>query len=138
MTQNWLLSKKFTFEAAHKLPHHDGKCQRLHGHSWVGVVNVSNDRLITDGAKQGMVIDYSDIKKVLTPLVNEYLDHHYLNDSLGLESPTSEAVAQWLFTQLRDKLDGLQSVEIHETCTSRCVYSEPIDLSNAIALGRIN
>lgn len=131
----WSVSKKFTFEAAHKLPHHDGKCQRLHGHSWVGVVNVVGHSLIPDGAKRGMVIDYSDIKKVVTPIVNEYLDHHYLNESLELESPTSEAVAQWLFNQLRDKLNGLQSVEIHETCTSRCVYFESINLSDAIGMG---
>lgn len=131
----WNVSKKFTFEAAHKLPHHDGKCQRLHGHSWVGIVNVAGHSLRPDGAKQGMVMDYSDIKEVLAPIVNEYLDHHYLNESLKLESPTSEAIAQWLFNQLRDKLDGLQSVEIHETCTSRCVYSESINLSDAIGMG---
>lgn len=131
----WSVSKKFTFEAAHKLPHHDGKCQRLHGHSWVGVVNVAGHSLRPDGAKQGMVMDYSDIKEVLAPIVNEYLDHQYLNESLKLESPTSEAIAQWLFNQLRDKLDGLQSVEIHETCTSRCVYSESINLSDAIGMG---
>lgn len=135
MSQNWLLSKKFTFEAAHQLPHHDGKCQRLHGHSWVGVVNVLGDQLQTEGAKQGMVMDYSDIKAVLKPLVEDYLDHHYLNDTLKIESPTSEAVAKWLFERLRDRLPGLHSIEIHETCTSRCLYFESVNLSDAIALG---
>lgn len=120
----WVLAKEFTFEAAHRLPHHDGKCRRLHGHSWKGLVYVSAATLHQDGAKRGMVMDYSEIKAMLKPLVDDYLDHHFLNDTLKLENPTSELVAQWIYNRLTESgLRGLLAVEIRETCTSRCVYT---------------
>lgn len=124
MTAQWKLEKKFTFEAAHILPHHDGKCGRLHGHSWGGSVLVTSDKLQAFGPKQGMVIDYGEIKAVLSPIIEMYLDHHFLNDSLGLENPTSEEIARWLFKRLQPMLPGLSAVIIEETCTSACIYSE--------------
>lgn len=131
----WILSKEFTFEASHQLPHHDGKCARLHGHSWRGMVYVSGDILHSDGAKQGMVMDYADIKKHLKPLVENHLDHYHLNDSLKLETPTSEAVAQWIYNQLKSVIPNLVCVRIDETCTSRCLYTELADFSHAILMG---
>lgn len=127
----WTLAKEFKFEAAHYLPHHDGACRRLHGHSWVGWVYCQGDRLETDGAKQGMVIDYSDIKRYLKPLVDNYLDHHYLNETTGLPNPTSEALAQWIFDKLQEVgLPGLVAVEIQETCTSRCIFTPLSEFAN--------
>lgn len=119
------LSKEFRFEAAHKLDHHDGKCARLHGHSWVGRVFVKGDCLETEGPKRGMLIDYSDIKKEVNKLVDEYLDHHYLNETLELymSDPTSENVAKFVYDKLSEKLP-VSKVEIEETCTSKCVYYE--------------
>lgn len=123
--EEWLLYKEFQFEAAHRLPNHDGKCRRLHGHSWVGRVYVKGNKLIADGAKQGMIIDYDDIKKYLEPLLENYLDHYYLNETTGLPSPTSEALAKWIFEHLETAgLPGLQAVEIRETCTSSARYSK--------------
>jgi 6-pyruvoyltetrahydropterin/6-carboxytetrahydropterin synthase len=142
MTDQWILGKEFRFEAAHQLPYHDGKCARLHGHSWRGVVYVSGTDLNQDGSKAGMVIDYSDIKSYLNLLVDNYLDHHYLNQSTGLESPTSEEIARWIFEQLEQAgLPGLVAVRIDETCTSTCIYTNSsssslrhIVTSNAIAM----
>jgi 6-pyruvoyltetrahydropterin/6-carboxytetrahydropterin synthase len=119
----WTISKTFRFEAAHHLPHHDGKCARVHGHSWVGVVEVRANTLITDGPKVGMVMDYGDISDVVEFVVGEYLDHYDLNVTLRLENPTSEAIAQWLFRQLEQDLPGLVAVTIRETCTSECRYA---------------
>ncbi len=122
---NWLIYKEFRFEAAHRLPNHDGKCRRLHGHSWVGRIYVQSDRLIQEGAKQGMVIDFGDIQKYLEPLLAKFLDHYYLNETTGLENPTSEAIAQWIFNKLEVAgLPGLQGVEIQETCTSGARYTK--------------
>ena len=119
----WLISKKFTFEAAPRLPKLDGKCCRLHGHSWVGIVYVIGDRLETEGAKSGMVIDFSVIKAYLQPLIDDYLDHHYLNETLEMENPTSEKVAKWVYFKLKESgLKNLHSVEIQETCTSSCRF----------------
>lgn len=123
--REWLIHKKFRFEAAHKLPHYDGKCSRLHGHSWVGKVYVKGNELVCVGSKQGMVMDFAEIKQYLQPLIDNYLDHYYLNESLALENPTSEEIARWLFKQLKlAGLPGLHSVEIRETCTSGCLYRE--------------
>ncbi|BAW96155.1 6-pyruvoyl tetrahydropterin synthase [[Synechococcus] sp. NIES-970] len=121
----WELYKEFRFEAAHQLPHHDGKCARLHGHSWVMRVYLRGDRLHTTGPKQGMLFDFGDIKKYVQPLLDQYLDHYHLNDSLGMESPTSEAIAQWIYGELKKvNLPGLAAVEIKETCTAGCIYTE--------------
>jgi 6-pyruvoyltetrahydropterin/6-carboxytetrahydropterin synthase len=121
--EQWQLYKEFRFEAAHQLPHHDGKCARLHGHSWVCRVYVVGDRLQTTGAKQGMLIDFGDLKKYMQPLLEDYLDHYFLNETLAMENPTSEAIAQWVYEQLeKAQLPGLDAVEIRETCTSGCIY----------------
>jgi 6-pyruvoyltetrahydropterin/6-carboxytetrahydropterin synthase len=123
--EEWLLYKEFRFEAAHRLPHHDGKCRRLHGHSWVGRVYVKGQTLISDGAKAGMLIDYGDLQDYMQPLLDDFLDHYYLNESLGLENPTSELIAKWIYEKLEILgLPGLWAVEIRETCTSGARYTK--------------
>lgn len=122
----WLIYKEFRFEAAHSLPHYDGKCQRLHGHSWVGRVYIESDRLHKTGPQQGMVMDFAKVKAYLDPLLEDFLDHYYLNETTGLENPTSEAIAKWVFDKLEAMgLTGIHSVEIRETCTSGARYFNP-------------
>lgn len=122
----WIIYKEFTFEAAHQLPHHQGKCRRLHGHSFRGRVYIMADRLKTEGSETGMVMDFGVLKAHLEPLVKNHLDHHYLNDSLAMESPTSEAIAAWIFEQLEQAgVPGLHSVEVLETCTSAARFFSP-------------
>ena len=116
------LTKEFKFEAAHVLLGHDGKCARLHGHSWVGEVVLEGDKLVQDGPKAGMLADFGDVSAALEPLVDDYLDHHFLNETLATDRPTSEFVAEWVYNRLRGKLPGLSAVVIRETCTSSCRY----------------
>lgn len=116
------LKKEFTFEAAHLLPWHDGKCARLHGHSWKMVVYVCGNQLQKEGPKMGMMVDYSSISEVVKPFVDEYLDHHYLNNTTGLPSPTSEELARWIYNYLIQKIPELYAIEVKETCTSSCLY----------------
>lgn len=124
-TDNWLIYKEFRFEAAHRLPHHDGKCSRIHGHSWIGRVYIKSNNLIEQGPKQGMVIDFKDIKKHLNPLLEQFLDHYYLNETMELENPTCELIAKWIFEKLElAGLQGLQGVEIQETCTSGARFTK--------------
>ena len=118
----YTLEKRFLFEASHQLMHHDGKCRRLHGHSWQGVVYVEKDELETTGPKQGMVIDYGDISTALKPLIEHYLDHYHLNDTLKTDNPTSEEIAKWIFNNLDPVLPGLVAVRVEETCTSAATY----------------
>ncbi len=114
--------KEFTFEAAHRLPHvPDGhKCGRLHGHSYRVVVGIEGE----PEGRSGWVLDFSEIGAVVKPLVNE-LDHYYLNDIPGLENPTSELLAQWIWRRLAPSLPALCRVTIAETCTSGCTYRGP-------------
>ena len=117
------LEKTITFEAAHRLPHHDGKCSRLHGHSWKATIIVKGHTLRRGGAKDGMLMDYGEMKAPLNELVEDYLDHHFLNDTLDLESPTSEQIARWIYEQLADRnVRGLYAVRVEETCTSKCTF----------------
>ena len=116
------LKKSFMFEAAHRLDHHDGKCQRLHGHSWKLTVVVRSQDLHTDGPKQGMAMDYYDIGAAVRPILESHLDHWYLNETLETDTPTSEYLASWLFYRLAPSLPGLYAVTINETCTSECTF----------------
>lgn len=111
--------KAFTIEAAHRLPNlpDDHKCARLHGHSFTIEIHVSGDVDETTG----WVMDFSDISKAFKP-VFESLDHRYLNDIDGLENPTSENLAKWIWKKLGSSLPLLTSVVIKETCTSGCIY----------------
>jgi 6-pyruvoyltetrahydropterin/6-carboxytetrahydropterin synthase len=111
--------KEFTFEAAHRLPNvpPGHKCHRLHGHSFsvrVYVTGPVDERL-------GWVVDFADLKAAFAPLHAE-LDHNYLNDVPGLENPTSEVLAVWIWDRLVAGLPGLSRVRVRETCTSGCEY----------------
>ena len=113
------LFKEFTFEAAHRLPHvpEGHKCARLHGHSFA--VRISVDGEV--GEQSGWVMDFGDIKAAFKPLYDR-LDHYYLNEIPGLENPTSENLACWIWRELSPSLPQLSAVEIRETCTSGCIY----------------
>jgi 6-pyruvoyltetrahydropterin/6-carboxytetrahydropterin synthase len=112
--------KEFVFEAAHRLPRvpPGHKCARLHGHSWRGVIYVAGD---IDPAT-GWLMDFAEIKARFEPLYQQ-LDHNYLNDIEGLENPTSEVLARWIWTRLKPTLPTLSRVIVHETCTSGAVYT---------------
>jgi len=111
--------KAFSIEAAHRLPNlpDEHKCSRLHGHSFLIEVHVSGD--IDDTT--GWVMDFADISQAFKP-VFEKLDHHYLNEIAGLENPTSEVLAKWVWQQLKPTLADLSSIVIKETCTAGCIY----------------
>ncbi len=93
------------------------KCSRLHGHSWRGAIYVQGPV----DPHAGWVMDFGEIKQKFSP-VYETLDHHYLNDVPGLENPTSEVVARWIWQQLKPVLPELSKVIVHETCTSGAIY----------------
>jgi 6-pyruvoyltetrahydropterin/6-carboxytetrahydropterin synthase len=123
--EEWIIYKEFRFEAAHCLPHYQGKCRRLHGHSWLGRIYIKSNYLQSQGSQQGMVMDFGEISQYLQPLLEDFLDHHYLNETTGLENPTSEELARWIYEKLEKAgLPGLHAVEIRETCTSGCTYHQ--------------
>lgn len=111
--------KEFSFEAAHRLPNAavGHKCARLHGHSFRVAIHVQGPV----DSDAGWVMDFADISQTFKPLY-EQLDHSYLNEIEGLENPTSEHLARWIWERLRPSLPGLSQVVIRETCTSGCIY----------------
>ena len=111
--------KELTFEAAHLLPNlPDGhKCRRLHGHSYRVRVYVRGD----PDPKLGWVVDFADIKQACAPIVAQ-LDHYYLNEIEGLENPTSEVLAKWIWDRLKPELPRLSKIELSESCTAGCSY----------------
>lgn len=112
--------KEFRIEAAHRLMNtpEGHKCRRLHGHSFVV-------RLYLDGPVQepeGWVTDFAHIREAFQPYY-EQLDHHYLNEVEGLENPTSEKLAIWIWNRVKPDLPSLSRVVVEETCTAGCEYS---------------
>jgi 6-pyruvoyltetrahydropterin/6-carboxytetrahydropterin synthase len=117
------LVKSFGFEAAHRLPRlpESHKCFRLHGHSFRADLHVEGPIQ----PETGWFIDYAEIKEAFDPL-HRILDHNYLNEVEGLENPTSENLAVWIWQRLKPALPSLVRVVVHETCTARCEYAGPI------------
>lgn len=111
--------KVFRIEAAHRLPNvpEGHKCARLHGHSFAVELHVGG----TPDAHSGWIMDFSEIKRIFQPIYDR-LDHHYLNDIPGLENPTSENLAIWIWGRLKPQLPALSEIVVHETCTSGCRY----------------
>ncbi len=116
------LRKTFQFEAAHLLPQlaKSHNCRRLHGHSFKVEVAVAGPC----DPKLGWVMDYAEIGAAFQPLW-EKLDHRYLNEIRGLENPTSEHLAFWIWERLKPRLPLLTEVVVAETCNARCVYRGP-------------
>jgi len=112
--------KAFTLESAHRLPNvpADHKCARVHGHSFRIEVHVAGPV----DPRLGWVMDFADLKRAFEPLF-ERLDHRYLNDVPGLENPTSENLARWIWRELQPGLPQLARVVVHETCTSGATYT---------------
>ena len=116
---NVLLVHDFRFEAAHRLPAVpvEHKCYRLHGHSYKIELAVRGPVDETTG----WFIDYQQLFDAWEPL-HELVDHHYLNEVEGLENPTSEVLAKWIWDRIRPAIPSLCKVVVHETCVARCEY----------------
>ena len=113
------LTKDFSFEAAQTLPNapEGHKCRRVHGHSFKVEVSVEGEV----DSKTGWVYDHAQISEAMKPLL-KMLDHAYLNDIEGLENPTIEKMAEWLWQKLECECPGLCEIIVHETPTARCIY----------------
>ena len=137
------IAKEFSFDMAHLLDGHDGKCQNLHGHTYKLQVEVAGD-LFAEGAKAAMVMDFSDLKAVVKSCVLDKMDHAFIYDETSprerqiaellqkLDSKTfgvpfrttAERLAQFIFQQLKQQNLPISSIRLWETPTSFCEYSE--------------
>ncbi|WP_273404047.1 6-carboxytetrahydropterin synthase QueD [Actinobacillus porcinus] len=136
------VSKEFSFDMAHILDGHDGKCQNLHGHTYKLQVEVSGD-LVADGAKKGMVVDFTDVKRIVKGAILDPMDHAFIYDTTSereckiaallneLNSKTfgipvrttAEEMARFMFNRLKDQLP-ISAIRLWETPTSFCEYRE--------------
>ncbi len=114
-----LLFKEFTFDSAHFLPNvpPEHKCSNMHGHTY-------RLRVWLEGKPEpnlGWVMDFAELKKAVKPVLDQ-LDHKCLNDVKGLDNPTCELIAVWIWDQLKPLLPLMKRIELHETPTSGVIY----------------
>ena len=138
------ISKEFSFDMAHLLDGHDGKCQNLHGHTYKLQVEIAGD-LFESGAKKAMVIDFSDLKSVVKKAILDPMDHAFIYDETSereskiaqllqeLHSKTfsvsfrttAEEMARFIFNRLKyDEKLAVSAIRLWETPTSFCEYTE--------------
>jgi len=114
-----IIFKQFTFDSAHYLPNvpETHKCRTIHGHTYQLTV------FIEGGLDEhlGWVIDFSDMKNVIGDVI-ELVDHKFLNNIEGLENPTCELLAVWLWDKIKPSIPMLQRIELNETPTSGVIY----------------
>ena len=98
--------KEFTFESAHRLPHvpEGHKCGRLHGHSFKVGLHLTGPL----DPHTGWIRDFAEVKAIFKPIYDQ-LDHNYLNDIPGLENPTSEVIAKWIWDQVKPLMPELSN-----------------------------
>ena len=113
------LAREYRFEAAHRLPRLPAshKCFRLHGHSFRFEVVIEGEV----DESTGFLIDFGDVDNLVQPIVDR-LDHYYLNEVEGLDNPTSEVLAAWLWRRIQPLLPILTAITVAETCDARCTY----------------
>lgn len=136
------IAKEFSFDMAHMLDGHDGKCQNLHGHTYKLQVEVTGN-LHLDGAKRGMLMDYSDLKALVKQHILDPMDHAFIYDLqseketkvaqllMDLDSKvygipsrtTAEEMAKYMFEKLANVGLPVSLIRLWETPTSYCEYS---------------
>ena len=121
------ITSHFSFDAAHYLPGHEGKCQNLHGHTYKLEVTIGRDSLIEGGSSDGMVMDFGALKPIVHKLIIDPLDHHCLNELLPYR-PTAENMVNHFFDVLEPAFAGfgvqLVGLRLWETPDSYAEVSE--------------
>lgn len=113
------ITQAFTFEAAHRLPNvpEGHRCARMHGHSYRVELTIAGDI----DPRTGWIVDFYEVERVFAPIL-ERLDHHCLNEIEGLQNPTAEVIAAWIWHGAKAELPGLSSVKVFETPMSWAEY----------------
>ena len=136
----YYLKTEGTFDSAHFLANYDGKCKNLHGHQWRVVAEIQGLNLHENGSKKGMVVDFSDIKKALKQLCDNF-DHSLIYESNSMKQatiealksenfriievpfrPTAENFAKYFYDELAKSGFSMKKVEVYETPTNCAIY----------------
>lgn len=142
------ITKEVQFDAGHRVPNHNSKCRSPHGHRYRVCATIAGDLRSEPGASdEGMVVDFGDLKKVMTEKIHDALDHSFIihvGDVVMLDAlapsttgelfkvvpfpyiPTAENLALWCFEQLREPVRNMHcilcNVTVFETPTSEATY----------------
>lgn len=108
------ITKEFTIDSAHQLDWHQEKCKNLHGHTYKLAVTLRGGL-----NKNGVVIDFREIKSIVQTQVIDKLDHRFLNDII--KNPTAENIAIWIWQRLKPHLN-LYEIKLYETPDSQVAY----------------
>lgn len=138
----YILKAEHSFDSAHFLAGYDGKCGNIHGHRWKVQIEVQSDALVEGGQLDGMVIDFSDLKKDVKEIVN-YYDHALIiqegtmrDETLNCITsdgfkvinvsfrPTAENFAAFFFKIMKNKGYSIKRATVYETPTNSAVYEE--------------
>lgn len=114
------ISRSYTFQSAHRLPNvpEAHKCSRLHGHTY----SVDVELVGPVDPDLGWVCDFERIDVAWNAIAGTVLDHRYLNEIDGLENPTSEVIAMWLWRRLFVYFGAMLSrVVVHENGRSAAI-----------------
>ena len=123
-TKRVLISKEFTFDAAHHLHDYEGKCKNLHGHTYKVIFGISG--LMDD---RGIMMDFTDLKEIWKTEIEISLDHRYLNETLPPMNTTAENMVGWIYEKMKAALNKeerqqqfngarVEFVRLYETATS--------------------
>ncbi|SMF89540.1 6-pyruvoyltetrahydropterin/6-carboxytetrahydropterin synthase [Paenibacillus uliginis N3/975] len=107
-----LVSKEFTFDAAHHLHAYEGKCKNLHGHTYKVVFGISGKP-----DEVGITVDFGQIKEIWKSAIEPFLDHRYLNETLPPMNTTAENMVVWLYEQMELALTQQETFTQQETRT---------------------
>ncbi|WP_223595522.1 6-carboxytetrahydropterin synthase QueD [Neobacillus bataviensis] len=94
-----MVSKEFTFDAAHHLHNYEGKCKNLHGHTYKVIFGLSG---FVD--ERGLMMDFGDIKDIWKREIEVFLDHRYLNETLPPMNTTAENMVVWIYEKMAEAL----------------------------------
>lgn len=113
--------KEFSFDSAHFLPNvEDGhKCKNMHGHTYRLRVYIKG----TPDPHLGWIMDFKELKDIISGKVIDQLDHKLINDIKGLENPTAENITIWIWDQIKPLLPQMNRIELFETPTTGVVYA---------------
>ena len=105
-----MVTKRFTFDAAHKLEHHDGKCSQMHGHTYTLEITVEGVPLpaASGNPKSGMIVDFGDLKQLVVDHLLSRIDHAVLNDAFYYT--TAEVMAQEIFILLEPAIADIHYI----------------------------
>ncbi|WP_353892810.1 6-carboxytetrahydropterin synthase QueD [Proteinivorax hydrogeniformans] len=140
----FILKAEVQFDLAHYLSNYEGKCSNIHGHRYRLIAKVKGEDVKKEGQLRGMVEDFGTIKKALKE-IEDYFDHKLIieDDEIGQDfikrmknspqpfeiltvpyRPTAEEMSRHIYHMLKDKGFDVHEVELFETPTNSCIYTE--------------